>query len=53
MGQSTVTEQAFGFPPPLLIGLNAGRVFGVFFLLLAATGRMGGPFPFSAGWGES
>lgn len=39
-------------PPPLLIGLNAGRLLGVFFLLLAASGRLGGPFPFYAGWGD-
>ena len=39
-------------PQPLLIGLNASRVLGVFFLLLAANGRLGGPFPQSAGWGD-
>jgi len=39
-------------PTPLLIGLNALRVFGAFFLLLAAAGRLGGPFPYSAGWGD-
>lgn len=37
---------------PLLIGLNVGRVFGGFFLLLAAQERLGGPFPYSAGWGD-
>jgi hypothetical protein len=41
-----------GLPAPLLIGLNTSRVIGVFFLLLAAAGRLGGPFPFSAGWGD-
>jgi len=39
-------------PMPLLIGLNALRVLGVLFLLLAATGRLSGPFPLSAGWGD-
>ena len=39
-------------PAPLLIGLNASRLFGVFFLLLAASGRLSGPFPASAGWGD-
>jgi hypothetical protein len=39
-------------PMPLLIGLNAGRLVGAFFLLLAASGRLGGPFPFYAGWGD-
>ncbi len=35
-----------------LIGLNAGRLLGVFFLLLAAGGRLDGPFPHAAGWGD-
>jgi len=39
-------------PMPLLIGINALRVLGVLFLLLAATGRLSGPFPFSAGLGS-
>jgi hypothetical protein len=37
---------------PLLIGLNSARVLGVLFLLLAATGRLSGPFPFFAGLGD-
>jgi len=41
-----------GAPTQLLIGLNVNRIFGVFFLLLAATGRLSGPFPASAGWGD-
>ena len=41
-----------GLPMPLLVGLNIGRLLGVFFLLLAADGRLGGPFPYSAGWGD-
>ncbi|MBI5319348.1 hypothetical protein [Bradyrhizobium sp.] len=41
-----------GMPMPFLIGLNFWRVAGGFFLLLAAEGRLGGPFPYSAGWGE-
>jgi hypothetical protein len=39
-------------PMPLLIGLNSMRVFGALFLFLAAQGRLGGPFPISAGWGD-
>src|ERR1700722_14952723 len=39
-------------PMPLLIGLNALRVLGVMFLLLAAVGRLSGPFPYSAGLGD-
>jgi hypothetical protein len=41
-----------GLPLPLLVGLNVGRVFAVLFLLVAAEGRMSGPFPQSAGWGD-
>lgn len=39
-------------PTDLLIGLNAFRVLGVFFLLLAAQGRLAGPFPYFAGLGD-
>lgn len=49
---STAREAMLGVPTPLLVGLNAARIFGAFFLLLAADGRLGGPFPQSAGWGD-
>jgi hypothetical protein len=39
-------------PMALLIGVNALRVLGVLFLLLAAVGRLSGPFPYSAGLGD-
>jgi hypothetical protein len=39
-------------PTPLLVGLNVSRMFGVLFLVLAAAGRLSGPFPLSAGWGD-
>ena len=39
-------------PLPLMVGLNIGRVFAVLFLLLAAEGRLSGPFPYSAAWGD-
>jgi len=39
-------------PLRLMVGLNIGRVFAVLFLLLAAAGRLSGPFPYSAGWGD-
>ena len=39
-------------PTELLIGLNAMRAFGAFFLFLAAAGRLSGPFPYFAGWGD-
>lgn len=37
---------------PLLVGLNIGRGFAILFLLLAVDGRLSGPFPYSAGWGD-
>lgn len=39
-------------PTPLLVGLNSLRVLGVLFLILAVQGRLSGPFPVSAGWGD-
>jgi hypothetical protein len=39
-------------PMPLLIGVNSMRVLGVLFLLLAANGRLSGPFPYAAGLGD-
>jgi hypothetical protein len=41
-----------GLPTPLLVGLNATRIVGLFFVLLAVAGRMDGPFPLLAGWGD-
>jgi hypothetical protein len=37
---------------PTLIGLNSLRVLGVLFLILAASGRLSGPFPYFAGIGD-
>ena len=45
-------EALLAIPTPLLIGLNTLRVFGALFLILAAVGRLSGPFPYSAGWGD-
>jgi hypothetical protein len=39
-------------PMEVLIGLNSLRVLGVLFLLLAVTGRLSGPFPYSAALGD-
>jgi len=47
-----VRASLLGMPVPFLIGLNVWRIAGGFFLLLAAEGRLGGPFPYSAGWGD-
>jgi hypothetical protein len=57
MGALTLTSPKvrstlLAIPMSLLIGVNALRVFGVLFLLLAAAGRLSGPFPFSAGFGD-
>jgi len=43
---------ALAMPTALLIGLHATRLLGVFFLLLAEQGRLSGPFPAYAGWGD-
>ena len=38
---------------PLLLGLKALRILpGAFILLLASQGKLSGPFPQSAGWGD-
>jgi hypothetical protein len=39
-------------PMPVMVALNIVRVFGVLFLTLAAEGRLTGPFPYSAAWGD-
>jgi hypothetical protein len=39
-------------PLPLLVGLNIVRLGGVLFVLLAFAGRLSGPFPYFAGWGD-
>jgi hypothetical protein len=47
-----VRELLLGLPTRLLVGLNSMRLLGVFFLLLAEQGRLAGPFPYFAGWGD-
>jgi hypothetical protein len=39
-------------PLPLLVGLNVIRLGGVLFVFLAFVGRLSGPFPYIAGWGD-
>jgi hypothetical protein len=39
-------------PIPAIVALNIVRVFAVLFLMLAAEGRLTGPFPYSAAWGD-
>jgi hypothetical protein len=46
-------EALLALPLPLLIGLNAMRILpGGFMVLLALQGRLSGPFPQFAGWGD-
>lgn len=48
-----VRETLLALPVPLLLGLNVLRILpGVFILLLASQGKLSGPFPQSAGWGD-
>ena len=48
-----VRETLLALPVPLLLGLNALRILpGAFILLLASQGKLTGPFPQSAGWGD-
>ena len=49
---SKIRAALIALPMPLLIGLNAMRILGVLFLILASVGRLSGPFPYSAGWGD-
>jgi hypothetical protein len=52
VGSARFRGALMAIPMPLMIGLNTLRVIGVMFLAMAAVGRMGGPFPYSAGWGD-
>ncbi len=48
-----VREALLALPVTLLVGLNTMRIFpGGFMVLLALQGRLSGPFPQSAGWGD-
>jgi hypothetical protein len=39
-------------PMAAMVALNVVRVFAVLFLMMAAEGRLTGPFPYSAAWGD-
>jgi hypothetical protein len=45
-------EAMLSIPMPVMVALNIVRVFAVLFLVLAAEGRLTGPFPYSAAWGD-
>ena len=48
-----VREALLALPVALLVGLNTIRIaLGGFMVLLALQGRLSGPFPQSAGWGD-
>jgi hypothetical protein len=49
---ANVRAALMALPTTLLVGLNVMRIEGLFFLLLAAQGRLSGPFPLSAGRGD-
>jgi len=52
LASGRVRAALMAVPLPLLIGVNSLRVLGVLFLLLAASRRLSGPFPYSAGIGD-
>ena len=52
MVSPSVRARLLAIPLPTLIGVNVLRGAGFLFLLLAAAGRLDGPFPQSAGWGD-
>jgi hypothetical protein len=52
LGSRRAREALLAVPMSLLVGLNSLRVLGVLFLLLAAAGRLSGPFPYFAGIGD-
>jgi hypothetical protein len=43
---------ALDTPLAVLVAIHAGRVLGVFFLLLLAAGRLPPTFAMVAGWGD-
>jgi hypothetical protein len=52
LGIPAVRHALAAIPLPLLVGLNIFRLEGVLFVLLAFSGRLSGPFPQFAGWGD-
>jgi hypothetical protein len=51
-GSPRFRASLMAIPMQLLIGLNSLRVLGVLFLVLTVAGRLSGPFPYSAGFGD-
>ena len=48
----SLRAKLMAMPLPVLIRLNGLRLIGGIFLVLAAVGRLSGPFPYSAGIGD-
>jgi hypothetical protein len=48
----TARKAMLSIPLPVMVALNIVRIFVVLFLMLAAEGRLTGPFPYSAAWGD-
>lgn len=48
----SLRAKLMAIPLPVLIRLNGLRLIGGIFLVLAAVGRLSGPFPYSAGVGD-
>ncbi len=48
----TARKAMLSIPLPVMVALNIVRIFAVLFLMLAAEGRLTGPFPYSAAWGD-
>jgi len=51
-GWPAFRDTLLALPLSALIGINAFRIAGVFFLILFAQGRLSAPFAQSAGWGD-
>src|SRR5262245_33823855 len=51
-GSGAVRDFVARIPLAVPIGLNVGRVIGVFFLVLHSAGRLPATFAHSAGWGD-
>ena len=49
---SAARSAMLSIPMAVMVALNVLRVFAVLFLMLAADGRLTGPFPYSAAWGD-
>src|SRR5215471_1115907 len=49
---SPARKAMLSIPLPVMVALNIVRIFAVLFLMLAAEGRLSGPFPYSAAWGD-